>query len=358
MSELNNFVKMSKYAGERFDLVQAGGGNSSVKLRDGSMFIKASGFSLSEVDAGIGYCIVDNKNILKMLVDNEPQINIDEACTSIIAANIIDQSVLSQNQYRPSIETFLHSIMHKYVLHTHPIIVNAITCTNNWESTLKELFKDDSAVFVEYKTPGIQLALELKKSIQKNGALPNIVFLQNHGLIVSSDDFNEVIDLTEYVISKIEKFLSADMISFKLVSEVSSVINDFSEELKIAYLSCDSYLNKLMLENTELFFTLPFCPDKMVYCGVNSVTADDVEDLKTNVCKYMQACYDVPNVIIYKHKLFFVAKNIKKAKEIEDVFKFHVLSLSFCNNESVKFLPQQEIEYIGNWDAEKYRQKI
>ena len=49
MNELENFILMSKYAGERFDIVQAGGGNSSVKLEDGSMLIKASGFSLSEI---------------------------------------------------------------------------------------------------------------------------------------------------------------------------------------------------------------------------------------------------------------------------------------------------------------------
>ena len=31
MNELDKFVQISKYAGERFDLIQAGGGNSSVK---------------------------------------------------------------------------------------------------------------------------------------------------------------------------------------------------------------------------------------------------------------------------------------------------------------------------------------
>lgn len=31
--ELEKFIRMSKYAGERFDLVQAGSGNSSVKLK-------------------------------------------------------------------------------------------------------------------------------------------------------------------------------------------------------------------------------------------------------------------------------------------------------------------------------------
>ena len=40
MSEIKNFVEISKYAGERLDLVQAAGGNSSVKLNNGEMFNK------------------------------------------------------------------------------------------------------------------------------------------------------------------------------------------------------------------------------------------------------------------------------------------------------------------------------
>lgn len=39
---LDALVKMSKYAGQRFDLVQAGGGNTSVKFGN-KMYIKASG---------------------------------------------------------------------------------------------------------------------------------------------------------------------------------------------------------------------------------------------------------------------------------------------------------------------------
>ena len=42
MIELKNFVEISKYAGERFDLVQAAGGNTSVKLKNSEMLIKAS----------------------------------------------------------------------------------------------------------------------------------------------------------------------------------------------------------------------------------------------------------------------------------------------------------------------------
>ena len=46
MIELNNLIKISKYAGERFDLVQSGGGNSSANiLRTFSVLIIILSFS-------------------------------------------------------------------------------------------------------------------------------------------------------------------------------------------------------------------------------------------------------------------------------------------------------------------------
>ena len=47
---LADFSRISKTAGTRADYVQGGGGNTSVKLNDGLMAIKASGFCLSDIE--------------------------------------------------------------------------------------------------------------------------------------------------------------------------------------------------------------------------------------------------------------------------------------------------------------------
>jgi hypothetical protein len=62
--------------------------------------------------------------------------------------------------------------------------------------------------------------------------------------------------------------------------------------------------------------------------------------------------------LIYKGYIFFIAKNIKKAKEIEDVFKFHIMSLELNENNNINYLQESEIEYLGNWEAEKYRKEL
>src|SRR3989304_2015073 len=63
----DKFIALSRYAGSRFDLQQAGGGNSSVKLDDHRMLVKASGFFLSEVESEKGYVVVDYPEMASLL---------------------------------------------------------------------------------------------------------------------------------------------------------------------------------------------------------------------------------------------------------------------------------------------------
>src|SRR5262245_17824708 len=56
---ISELIRLSRYAGERFDLVQAGGGNSSLKSDDHRMWIKRSGISLSDVVSQHQFCLVD-----------------------------------------------------------------------------------------------------------------------------------------------------------------------------------------------------------------------------------------------------------------------------------------------------------
>ena len=62
MPSLLDLERLSKYAGQRLDWIQAGGGNTSIKLTD-SMFVKASGWSLSEVTAEQGYVEIKYEEI-------------------------------------------------------------------------------------------------------------------------------------------------------------------------------------------------------------------------------------------------------------------------------------------------------
>ena len=69
--ELEKLIDLSIYAGERFDLIQAGGGNTSVKCHDGRMIIKASGTLLSDLSESTGYAIVNTRLVNNIVKSDE-----------------------------------------------------------------------------------------------------------------------------------------------------------------------------------------------------------------------------------------------------------------------------------------------
>lgn len=357
--EKQNFVSISKFAGERFDLIQAGGGNSSVKLDGSRMLIKASGQLLSDVDENNGYVVVDIKKVLAIFEDSaiigeENKRKRENRATELMK----DSIVLSNDSNRPSIETFLHAILYKNTLHTHPISVNILMCENNWEEQLKELFPN--ALFVKYKTPGIDLALELKKECVKYqrqiGQLPKIIFLQSHGLIITSNDPREIFTLTNSVNRVIENTLGVDLSRYKLTNELTTIMKEKGSNQVISYLSEDDYLTKKITNNRSLFYQLPLSPDTLVFCGYHAVeVANEAKAYKIE--EYYDMYHKFPKVVIYKGYLFFVSNTLKKAKGAEEVFKSHIMILEeMVGNENP--LPLSELKYLDNWEAEKFRQGV
>ncbi|MFC4722888.1 class II aldolase/adducin family protein [Geojedonia litorea] len=352
--ELEKFIRMSNYAGERFDLIQAGGGNTSVKLDNNQMIIKASGYLLSEVDENTGYALVDNSKILS-IIEDPTIINIsNKRLRDQKGSEAVNNAQITEGP-RPSIETYLHSLLYKYTLHVHAISVNMLTSVKNWEDLLNRIAPE--VLLIKYETPGIDLAIEMnaqmKLYVKKYHKKPSIICLQNHGLIITSNSFESVQELTEEFINKVETFLKIDFKAYKATNILSKAVNKHSNELLMSYLSEDAYINSILKSNKELFFKKPFCPDGYVFCGYKALeyTGDQ------SVIDYLKEYKQLPKLIIYNKHLYIVSKDLKKAKMIEDVLKNNLLILKQVKEEIV-FLDDAEIAYLGNWDAEKYRQNL
>lgn len=355
MNELDALVHMSKYAGGRFDLIQAGGGNTSVKLDNGIMLIKASGFILSDVEKDKGYSIVRTNDIAKIVNKIQLLQSQNKKERERITATFVQQATVDCEN-RPSIETLLHSFMLKFTLHTHPIVVNILAMQKNWKSILQQIFKNENIGFVPYKTPGIELAISLNNELKNHNIIPNIIFLQNHGLIITSDNFEKIESLTENVLNKIESYLKIDMSRYKCTNLISRATNNINKANNIAYLSEDIVINDILVKNKQLFFFKPFCPDTLVYCGINTIEIQSLEDT-SEIRKYYDKYLDIPKVIIFNGSLLILATNVRKAKEIEEVLKFHVMALK-SNNTNINFLAPEEISYLSNWEAEKFRKTL
>lgn len=348
---------LSHYAGQRFDLVQAGGGNSSVKLDSGELVVKASGFALADVTHNAGYIRIAGDNLKNIFSQKARLMAMDRKRRDHFVQECIT-AACKQSDAKPLIETLLHTLLYRYVLHTHPIVVNAIAARADWQKCLMALFPD--ALCVRYATPGIDLALELESALkmyqEKNGHDPRIIFLQNHGMIISDNDHLVICQITEHICQRLEDFLQCDLTPYRLTNAISALCNRYTSQRFVAYYSDDSTCKTLVMHDRSLMHTKPFCPDTLVYCGFELVALDNLQD-GTPIEQYQKSFGELPKIILHKEHIFFVAPSLRKARDIQDVFKFHLMAKALAQ-EKVQALDHDELLYLATWDAEKYRQEL
>lgn len=338
------FVEMSKYAGMREDLVQAGGGNSSFKISDEAMLIKASGYQLSDITEENGYAVV-NPRIIREAFLNATSI---DDLTEQNSNDILKRAFISGK--RPSIETFLHSISGKYTLHTHPIVVNALTCRKGGMEILEKMFPQ--SLTIPYAKPGIELAKAyFKEYKKKNSRTPifDIVFMQNHGLVVSGSEAQMVIEKTEKIVRLLEQYLGIDYSGYRAITKLW---RSFPE--KIIWKVTD--INVLSVYESMGMWTYQFCPDCMVFLGKRALVLKE-EFSKKDILDFV-ATFGQPVIVIYNNQLYIVADSIRKALEIQSVMSFSAQVMYINKNVECNLLTENQQNVILNWDAEKYRQSI
>lgn len=351
-----SLLDISEYAGNRFDLAQAGGGNSSVKISKTEMLVKASGINLSEVSASTGYVSVDYSYIRQFLATfNDTGLDKKQREER---AKLVMQSSKLEDTGQPSIETFLHALLNTFTLHTHPISINALACTINWKEDLLSIWPE--AVCVPYHTPGIDLALTLATEINayslQYGCHPKVVFLQNHGLIITSDNAQEVIELTETVNHTVANAIGFDTAPYENITTLQALLKRYSKNSISIILNDDSTIKTLIEIEDSNTAAWPFCPDTFIYCGVKPVYLNDISDNQA-INNYFEEFNEYPKVIILNGNIYFCANNLRKAKEAQELFKFHLMSIQF-SSKNIQRLSLREISYLSNWDAEKFRQGV
>lgn len=280
---LQSFMEISQEIGKNPAYVQGGGGNTSVKLDDFRMAIKASGEMLQNVTETDGYCIVDYVSIQRFM--ENPSQEDDEFSRQI-------NSFAFPSNNKPSIETAFHTLLKKFVIHTHSVYANVLTCSKEGKSIAKGLFPE--SLWVRYATPGRDLTLLIQNELKGLKNLPEIIFLENHGIIISSDDPHYAFELHESINKKIYDYFQ--------IPE-----NSFNNEKG---LECAQEMKKNIL-----------FPDQVVYTlGGNKI-------LKTKAAKETIQAYN------------FILKTIKE-KGLEP-----------------SFISQEKASILLEMESEKYRQK-
>ena len=345
---ITQFIKISQYAGMREDVVQAGGGNSSVKISPNRMLIKASGYQLADIREGQGYSVVDPQKITAFFRDRGVK-----TLDANIENQLLEQSLVEGK--RPSIETFLHCITDVLTLHTHPVAVNILTMRKGGMDILKELVPD--ALLVGYETPGIKLAQKYFSSVYQDTAerMHPVIFLKNHGMIVTGRTADEVIGKTEEVLHILEEHLQLNMAVQHQATHLWQAFEEAGQE-GIVWTVTD----RNVLAAYQKFgggWHYDFCPDCLVYCGKRMLQIAPGELPAIAIRKHMQQ-FGPAVVVIWKNTLYIHAVNVKKAMDIQSVLSFSAQIMQQNAGVDCDFLSEEEQNFLLHWDAEKYRQSL
>lgn len=326
--------RISNYCGDRVDYVQGGGGNTSVKLNEQLMAIKASGYTLKVTTAQKGFVTVDYRKISEYYNDVDPgaDTDFDKESHELNMSSIV--LLPGMEKRRPSVEVGMHSFLKKYVIHTHSVYANILCCSLEGRELAHEIFCDDvlNYIFIPYIDPGFRLALAIKEKVEEfkdqNGCMPDVIFMENHGVISTNDDAEKAIALHELVNESVIKRFNLEEYPIPMVKKTKAGFESSTQ-----YLLDFSQTHGLQ----EYFEALRLYPDQLVYVSKALGQTIMFEDAR----------------IIY-------ASAEKEAKVIEET----LLGVAYVVGEiekaslTLRQMDEKSAGFINNWESEKYRSQM
>ena len=189
------------------DLVVLAEGNTSTRVADGVMLVKASGSKMATA-ADRDFVEVRTTPLVELVASAES----DDAEVN----RVLLDARLDSGAPKPSMEALLHALCieeagAEVVAHTHPTAVNGILCSDRAaELVAGALFPDQvvvmgrHTVLVPYADPGLALAravrTELHRHLASHDRPPKVIYLVNHGIFVLAASADEALAVTEMTV--------------------------------------------------------------------------------------------------------------------------------------------------------------
>ncbi len=373
--ELQQLLEVSRFYGEGNDFAIAGGGNTSVKDRE-HIVIKASGVGLRGITEA-GFVELSREGVRRILSRSYAEDPFQREAQ--IKADLMACRSQPEKGGRPSVETSLHEMIElRYVVHTHPWCVNALTCAKDGEKAARDLFGAD-LLWVPYSDPGYRLAKVMEEKLaafRKAGrGEPKLILMQNHGLVIGADSVAEVKKLTAEVVAEIGAKFREPLPSGELPVPAAAV--KVIPALRML-LSTDSGVKSACVRNSALIqhfleaghrdgVLLPFMPDNIVYCKSAPLVLTGGGNPEKILASFDGAAAAFHKRWGYPPKILLVegigAAAVEDSKRsadtcldvFEDLMKVSFHSRAFGGP---RFLSAADIQFIDTWEVESYRRSV
>ena len=366
--KLEVLIDLSRSYGGNPDYVIAGGGNTSFK--DGElMWVKASGNSLAGIDES-GFVRMRLER-LRDLWDAEYPADV-AAREEMASKDLLECRDRGEEAKRPSVEALLHALFPEpLVIHTHPALVNGVTCSKDGERAVSDLFGNE-ALWVPTVNPGYILAKTVGNLYAAAEPKPRMVFLQNHGVFVTGEDADEIGDRYAYIESKIRSRVrrEPDLTAVTVDPKTRGAVTDafagaLADGQSVPSVSVRTVRQALdFAADRSSFAPLSgsYTPDHIVYCGPAAVYVDGAgDDAVERAVRGHRDTFGVsPRIAVVRGAGIFAAGSTRGAADIAadmfvDAVKVAVYTQSFGGP---SFMPEDQVRFIANWEVEHYRKKV
>ena len=349
MQDLKTIVELSHEFGTP-EYVKGGGGNTSYK-DENTLWVKPSGTTLAGLQEDTFVTL--NRAKVNELYDVETP---DEPrAREELVKNFMGEAVLNEAG-RPSVEAPVHNILEtKFVVHTHALLVNGMTCANDGEAVCKRLFPD--ALWVEYIDAGYTLCMVLKDRIDqykdKFNRIPKIIMLKNHGIFVSGDTAEEIRSLYARVMNPLREEYE------KLGINEDLGIEENSQDSEVEYKIKEIFGEDAAFVVSSGYFECvpgPITPDHLVYARAFPYTDELTQE---HADAYRAKHGFAPKVVIHNNRIYGLGKTEKNAGLAllfaQDGAQVMKLSQAFGG---IDYMTDRAREFIENWEVESYREKV
>ncbi len=390
-AELAELILISRAIGKDLDLVQGGGGNTSVKSRTGDlMYIKASGTALGDMDDHRGWALLDLAQT-KSVLDNDLE-SLPQADRESRVLQLLQLCVIKPLGARPSVESNLHALLGRVVIHTHPVGLNVLLSSRDSRKAFARTVgsKFGEPLYVPYVDPGYTLAARVAREIalyqREHARLPSVVLLENHGLFVAADDPRACLEISNHVTGLGAKFIGGKRVNPEQFHLTVSPTAQQSEKLASlqaaevrgalikggcqpavlrrdeAPIAREFLESSIAAENAQKG---SFTPDQIVYCRAEPLVLQGVAaDWPKRVTDYRSKIGIDPRVVIVWPNpkngiaggVYYSAPDLHQLRVVAEVYRSSMVTiLRSAKAGGPRFLSGPQRAFIEGWEVERFR---
>lgn len=351
MDILDTITTLSRDYGT-VDFVKGGGGNTSAKRGD-RLWVKPSGTTLAGMTPDT--FVAMSRELLGSLY--REQMPADSAAREARVKDMMAAAVLPGQTGRPSVEAPLHDLLDRqFVVHTHPALVNGMTCAQQGAEVCARLFPE--ALWLAYIDPGYTLSMEVRRRlgeyVQAHGRQPRMIFLQNHGVFVCGDSAGEIRESYGKVMDSLRAEYKKAGIDTSLALKPPASPTQVKED--------ETRLREVLGQAAAFLTHSPPCklpcgpltPDHIVYAKSFFYTGPLTRE---GVAEFQAAHGYLPRVASLASGVWGLGTSAKQAGlalelALDGALVQH-LTAAFGG---VRFMSDAAREFIENWEVENYRQ--